>query len=84
MKTPTTDVELPPLFATARELITAALQRSERAAVPSETLTAVLLVELMPRLVGNYGHERAADMLSRLAREVLADRDDQPICKLMQ
>jgi hypothetical protein len=44
----------------------------------------VLLVELMPRLVGNYGHERAADMLSRLAREVLADRDDQPICKLMQ
>lgn len=73
MKLPTSDVRLPPLFSTARQLITAALDRGERAAVPSETLTAVLLVELMPRLVDAYGHQRAAEMLSCLAREVLAE-----------
>nr|WP_298686314.1 hypothetical protein [uncultured Dongia sp.] len=76
MKLLTDDLQLPPLFSTARQMITAALDRGERAAVPTETLTAVLLVELMPRLVGAYGHQRAAEMLTCLAREVLADRDD--------
>ncbi len=68
-------VQIPPKLGIARDLIASTLAGGERAAIPAESLTAAMLVELMPRLVGSYGHIRVAEMLRRLAEEVLADAD---------
>ena len=61
---------LPPGFERAHAIVYRALRACERGGVPKETIAAVLLTELMPRLLEVYGPHGGAAVLGRIAGEV--------------
>ena len=64
------DVDLPQLFAEAHDQVCAVIERCDKAGVPTDTVLAALMAELMPRLVQAYGSSGVAMMLKRLASEI--------------
>ena len=63
-------VGLPPRFAGALEQVWAVKARCDKAGIPSDTLIAALMTELMPRLVQAYGSNGVAVVLNQLALEL--------------
>ena len=63
-------VKLPPRFAEALEQVRAVIARCDKAGIPSDTLTAALMTELMPRLVQAYGSNGVAAVLNQLALDL--------------
>ncbi|WP_282606229.1 hypothetical protein [Pelagibius sp. Alg239-R121] len=66
----TSDVDLPLRFAEALGEVRAAIARCDKAGIPSDTVLAALMTELMPRLVQAYGPTGVASVLSQLADEI--------------
>ena len=66
----TSDVQLPPRLADALAEVRTAIERCNEAAIPSDTVLAALMTELLPRLVEAYGPSGAASMLRQLAHEI--------------
>lgn len=60
-------VALPPRFSEVIDEIRAAIGRCESENVPADSILAAVMVELMPRLVGAYGEQRVARLLTYLA-----------------
>ena len=63
-------VELPPRFAEVLEQVRAVIVHCDTAGIPSDTLIAALMTELMPRLVQAYGSNGVAAVLNQLALEL--------------
>lgn len=67
------DGVIPPRFAEALETFRGAMARCEAAGIPSHSVVAAALVDLMPRLVAVYGASGVADVLGTLALYVAED-----------
>ncbi|MBK8160997.1 MAG: hypothetical protein IPK59_20290 [Rhodospirillaceae bacterium] len=65
--------EVPAQFIPARNILADAIARAEKSALPASAITSALLVEILPRLVAEFGHQKCAFLLNKLADEVLAD-----------
>ena len=63
-------VELPPRFAEALDQVCAMIVRCDKAGIPNDTLIAVLMTELKPRLVQAYGSNGVAAVLNQLALDL--------------
>lgn len=68
---------LPPRFAEALDAIRLASDRCEHAMIPSDSILAAVLAELMPRLVEAYGPRSVVSMLGDLAIHV--GRNAEPV-----
>ena len=64
------DEDLPPRFTEAHEQICDLIERLKKAGIPTDTVLAALMAELMPRLVQIYGPDGVVMMLKRLAGEI--------------
>ncbi len=64
------DVDLPLLFAEAQGHVRAAIVRCDTAGIPSDSIIAALMTELMPRLVQAYEPSAVAAVLNQLADEI--------------
>ena len=67
-------VERPPRFAEALEQVRAVIARCDNAGIPSDTLIAAPMTELMPRLVQAYGSDGVAAVLNQLALDLASVR----------
>jgi hypothetical protein len=65
-------VRLPRQFAKAVAEVRAAISRCRDAGIPSDTIVAALMTEVMPRLVSLYGAAGVATVLEQLANEIVA------------
>ncbi len=70
-------VELPPRFVEALDQVRAVIARCDKAGIPSDTLIAALMTELMPRLVQAYGSNGVAAVLNQLALDLASVRSAQ-------
>ena len=70
-------VELPPRFVEALDQLRAVIARCDKAGIPSDTLIAALMTELMPRLVQAYGSNGVAAVLNQLALDLASVRSAQ-------
>jgi hypothetical protein len=71
----TLGMELPPHFSEAHEQVCALINECDTAGVPTDTILAALMTELMPRLVQAYGPSGVATMLNHLASEISGTGD---------
>ena len=67
---------LPRYFAEALGAIRGAIGGCETAGIPTDTILAALMAELMPRLVGAYGSYRVIAVLTDLAAHIAVDVAD--------
>jgi hypothetical protein len=65
--------DMPLRFAEAIGTIRGAIGGCETAAIPTDTILAAMMAELMPRLVQAYGPGRVVDVLTSLAARVALD-----------
>jgi hypothetical protein len=63
-------VELPPHFAEVLMEVRAAISRCTDAGIPNDTVLAVLMTKLIPRLVSAYGPAGVASVLGQIAGEI--------------
>jgi hypothetical protein len=64
---------VPPRFDEARDHIRAAIERVERAGIPTETLHAVLMSETLPRLIHEHGPLWVAATLAQFSSALVRD-----------
>jgi hypothetical protein len=62
--------ELPPQFMDARSRVREAIALIEAAGIPNETLVAVLMSEMLPRMVHDRGPLWTATLLAQLSHEI--------------
>jgi hypothetical protein len=65
--------ELPLRFTEALDAIKGAIGGCETARIPTDTILAALMAELMKRLVGAYGPRRVISVLTDLATHIAID-----------
>jgi len=63
----------PSRFDEARNHIRVAIERIERAGIPTETLHAVLMSETLPRLIHEHGQLWVAAMLAQFSSALVRD-----------
>jgi hypothetical protein len=61
---------LPPRFTEARTAVMETIARLETIGIPNETLVAVMLTQMLPRMVHQNGPVWTAAMLAKLAQDV--------------
>lgn len=66
-------MERPARFAEALGTIRRAIGDCETAEIPTDTVLAALITELMPRLIGAYGSHRVISVLTDLAAHIATD-----------
>ena len=64
------DEHLPPRFNEARAVLADALAKMDSAGIPGETFVAVMLAEMLPRIVHQNGPAWASAMLAKLAHSI--------------
>ena len=64
---------LPQRFADAQGTVRRAIRECEAADIPTDTILAALMSELMPRMVGAYGAHRVISVLTDLAAHIAVD-----------
>lgn len=65
--------EFPLRFTEALSAIQGAIGGCETADIPTDTILAAMMAELMPRLVGAYGSLRVISVLTDLAAHIAVD-----------